>query len=193
MPFIHKWLWLIVMIFIILIIYLIWPKSDYEVVIPTSDDNLDQEESIHDQEELQTIFVDVKGEVNLPGVYEMPEGKRVKDVIDLAGGFTEDADQYQVNLAMILQDEMVIFVPSINSETTEHTSSPITNSEGKIRINSATKEELETIPGIGETKALSIIQYREEHGPFKQSEDLLNISGIGEKTLEKIVEFIVVP
>ncbi|WP_404404000.1 helix-hairpin-helix domain-containing protein [Jeotgalibacillus malaysiensis] len=132
------------------------------------------------------IFVDVKGEVKHEGVYEMKIGDRVIDLIQKAGGELPEADMAAVNMAQKLQDEMVIMVPAISSELTGN--QPVQSDT--ININNATQSELETIPGIGPAKASAIIQYREEHGQFKSIEEIMNISGIGEKTFEKLKESI---
>lgn len=143
-----------------------------------------------------TLIVDVKGEVMQPGVYEAEDESRVNDVILLAGGFTEEADVFPVNLAQRVHDEMTITVPKLGEEGISVTSvSGSSNSEvtDKIRINSATQTEIEKLSGIGPAKAQAIIAYREEHGLFSTVEDLLNISGIGEKTLENMRDQIQVP
>jgi competence protein ComEA len=139
-----------------------------------------------------TSIIDIKGEVKHPGVYEMDAESRVNDVIKTAGGFTNDADQTQVNLAQRVQDEMIIVIPK-EGEVAEQTSGGSMGGDGKVKVNYATQEELETLSGIGPSKAQTIIQHREENGLFKTAEDLLEISGIGEKTLENIKGDIQVP
>jgi competence protein ComEA len=145
-----------------------------------------------EKEEKEVLLVDVKGAVVKSGVYELRQGTRVKDAVEAAGGFTEGADSKGVNLAALLQDEMVVYVPMIGEEQSNvpaQGSTPANTQSGvddKISINTATSEELQKIPGIGATRAESIIKYREEKGAFKKIEDLLEISGIGEKTLEKM-------
>lgn len=153
------------------------------------------------------IKVEIKGAVNNPGVYELETGKRVEDVIKLSGGLKKDADVSNTNLSKNLVDEMVIIIytkDEINSMTTGNTmikyidkecicpviennsciSDVVTNFEvieevsDKISLNKATLEELMTLKGIGESKAKSIIEYREKT-PFKSIEELLNVKGIG--------------
>ncbi|CDQ39590.1 MULTISPECIES: helix-hairpin-helix domain-containing protein [Virgibacillus] len=153
---------------------------------PLSDKATSNEALIDDQQ----MVVDVKGEVNKPGVYEMEEEDRVINAIEIAGGFTEEADQTQVNLAQRIQDEMVISVVK-EGDTEAQTLS--VNEKDKLHLNQATLEEIEALNGIGPTKAEAIVQYREENGLFKSVEDLLNVSGIGEKTLEAFQEDIQVP
>lgn len=142
--------------------------------------------------EHDTAVVDVKGAVKKPGVYEVGLDSRVHHVIELAGGFTDDADTNQINLAQKVHDEMSIIVWRIGEDSVTHVDGQ-TGSGGKVRINYATQEELETLNGIGPSKAQAIIQYREEHGFFQTPEDLLNVSGIGEKTLQNFIDQIQVP
>ncbi|PEA56542.1 competence protein ComE [Bacillus pseudomycoides] len=137
----------------------------------------------------KTIIVDTKGAVHREGVYELQSGARVKDAVEKAGGFLPEADVTKVNLAQLVQDQMMIYVPKKGEAAAN--GSPV--SEGKIQINTATKEQLEKISGIGPRKAENIIKYREQHGPFQKVEDLLEIDGIGEKSLEKIKDEIIIP
>src|SRR5690606_20651610 len=162
---------------------------------PQGDLNLDEELALETEsnlepvsvEEAKNIFVDIKGAVHNEGVYEAREGMRVKDIVDLAGGFIEEAEVRQVNMAERVEDEMVIYVPRIGEELTEVDSNTISDkAKGKVSLNKATQEEFETLSGIGPSKAAAIISYREENGPFKKLEDLMQVSGIGEKSFEKI-------
>ncbi len=140
------------------------------------------------EEEVNHYIVDVKGQVNFPGVYEVEEHLRVHDVIQLAGGFLEMANETAINLAQKISDEMVIYVPHLDEEinnTSTDAWSP-SQDEKKVSLNQATTGELETLPGIGPSKAAAIIKYREEVGTFKSIDELTNVSGIGEKTLEKL-------
>ncbi len=161
--------------------------------------------------------VDIKGEVVLPGIYSLEEGSRVIDVITLAGGLTENADTSVVNLSKKIFDEMVIIIYSheqvSNFYETKRMEKEVVDScrqvdenslkndacicseeisSSKININTASKEELMELPGIGDAKAQDIIQYREEHGPFQSIEDVQNVSGIGESLYSKIQENITV-
>ncbi|SFE28452.1 helix-hairpin-helix domain-containing protein [Alteribacillus iranensis] len=140
------------------------------------------------------IIIDVKGEVNQPGVYRLTEDKRVIDAIDKAGGMTEKANPNQVNFAEKIRDEMVIYVPSEDEEMEAPivTAGGVTNGDDKVRINYASENELETLPGIGPAKAEAIISYREENGLFTTGEELTNVSGIGEKSWEKLKDLITV-
>ncbi|WP_282022878.1 helix-hairpin-helix domain-containing protein [Priestia flexa] len=135
------------------------------------------------------IVVDVKGEVQKPGVYELEAGLRVQDAVERASGITKEADMNQVNLATKVADEMVIYIPAIGQEPQVPVASggSVEKSDsGVVNLNTATLEDLQTLNGIGPSKAQAILTYREENGPFKTVEDLLQVSGIGEKSLEKI-------
>lgn len=134
-----------------------------------------------------SIFVYVCGAVKCEGVYELPSGSRIYEAIAKAGGFREDAAMTQVNQAEVLQDEAQIYVPTLEEqkESQKH-------DDGKVNLNSAAKEELMTLPGVGETKAESIIAYREQHGRFQTIEDIMQISGIKEGLFVKIKDYITV-
>ncbi|MGY0694321.1 helix-hairpin-helix domain-containing protein [Virgibacillus sp. FSP13] len=191
---------LFILLSIVIIIFLVINNDD-DAKDPASDftpiETSQKDESNNKTIENQMVIVDVKGEVMNPGVYEIDGNTRVNDVIQLAGGFSEQADQTMVNLAQKVQDEMVITIPkmgevSTGSEPESGLSSP-TNGNDKVKLNYATKEEIEGLNGIGPSKAQAIIQYREENGFFHAVEDLLEVSGIGEKTLENLKDDIQVP
>ena len=158
--------------------------------------------------------VDIKGQINNPGIYEVVISSRVIDVINLAGGLTVNADTSVINLSKKVLDEMVIIVYSkeevTNFKKTKEIEQQVQNqciqkdenslkndacissnnniSTNKISINNATKEELMTLPGIGESKAKDIVDYRTKNGPFKKLEDLKNIPGIGENVYNNLKE-----
>jgi len=141
------------------------------------------------EESATLIVVDVKGEVIHPGVYELEGGERVQDAIEVAGGMTDQADPLSVNLAQKLLDEMVIYVTSAQK------GGQIMNGSyaDKLSVNQASIEELKSLSGIGEAKAKKIINYRDDHGPLESVDELLEISGIGNKTLEGFRDDIRVP
>ena len=140
------------------------------------------------------IFVDIKGAVKNPGVYQMKVGDRVKDALDAAGGLTAEADSQKVNLAQRVEDQMVIVVPKVGEEAEEipagETRKEATK-EGKVNINTATVEELKTLKGVGEKKAEAIIEYRKKNGSFQTKEDLMKVRGIGKKLFDSFQERIV--
>lgn len=180
------------------------------------DENQEMSENI---EKPIRFHIDIKGAVNNPGVYLIESNSTVSDAINLAGGLREDADTSIINLAKRISDEMVIIVytkeevknsnivdtvikvveqecicPNIENDSCINTDikDNITNNEEEklININTATKEELQTINGIGESKANNIIKYRETIGNFKNIEDIKNVEGIGETLYETIKIYI---
>lgn len=155
-----------------------------------------------------SIYVHVTGSVNNPGVYELLEGSRANNAIEAAGGFSKTADIEALNLAEVVIDGQQIVVPKKTKKGTAQTSASNSNpnikennstnqtssasqnvnstSSGLVNINTADSSELQTLSGIGEAKAKKIIDYREQNGSFKSVDELTNVSGIGEKTLESI-------
>ena len=141
-----------------------------------------------------TIVVEIKGEVMKPDVYTLSEGSIVKDLIEMAGGLTNEADISNINRAKEINNHDLIIIRNINDVNME---TEIKNNEvneesddGKISINNSDISKLKEIPGVGEVKANSIILYREKNNGFKSIEELKNVDGIGEKTFEKIKDSI---
>ena len=176
-------------------------------------------ESKKSQTEQEKFMVDIKGEVISPGIYELENNSRVIDVIKLAGGLTENADTTVINLSKKIEDEMVIIIYSkwqvenwketkeqekylqeqcispkegqTKNDACIDNTEKITTTSSVININTATKEELMTLTGIGEAKAEAIISYREKT-PFTKIEDIKNVSGIGDSVYEDIKDYITV-
>ena len=156
------------------------------------------------EEESEQVTVDIKGAVKNPGVYELRAGARVHEAIQKAGGLTADAEAKSINQAQKLTDEAVIYVAKIGEEGADVTqtgqhqagaSDSVGASSGKpdkVNLNTATEAELQTISGIGQKRASDIIAYRESNGRFKSVDDLKKVSGIGDKTLEKLKEYVTV-
>lgn len=148
------------------------------------------------EEEEKLIVVHITGAVNNPGVYTLTEGSRVFHVVEKAGGQAEDADLESVNLAQPLYDGQPVFIPcsgDCDPPSSTGGASTVGNlANAKVNINTADKAQLETLPGIGSVKAQNIISYRQENGPFQRLEDLTNVNGIGEKTLEGMIDLITV-
>ena len=153
-----------------------------------ADDSSDQS-----AEEAGNIFIYVCGAVREPGVYVLPEGSRVYEAIRMAGGMTPEANEAFVNQARVLVDgeQITVFTKEetegLDPETFEYdvpAADPV--SQGKININKATAEELKSLSGIGEAKALAIIEYRETNGAFRETADIMKVSGIGEALYNKI-------
>lgn len=158
----------------------------------------DSEDSYTENNKEDKIFVYIGGAVEKPNVYKLEEGSRIKDLVEIAGGFSDNAESKNINLAQKLNDEDYIYVYSIGeSEIDSNISSEVTSSirkDGCININKATVEELKSIDGIGEVRASKIIEYREENGPYKNIDELKNIGArIGEKTFETIKDKVYVP
>ena len=157
-----------------------------------------------DEEESEQVTVDIKGAVKNPGVYELRAGARVHEAIQKAGGLTADAEAKSINQAQKLTDEAVIYVAKIGEEGADVTQTGQYQAEAsdsagasggksdKVNLNTATETELQTISGIGQKRASDIIAYRESNGRFKSVDDLKKVSGIGDKTLEKLKEYVTV-
>lgn len=156
------------------------------------------------EEESEQVTVDIKGAVKNPGVYELRAGARVHEAIQKAGGLTADAEAKSINQAQKLTDEAVIYVAKTGEEGADVTqtgqhqvgASDSAGASGgksdKVNLNTATEAELQTISGIGQKRASDIIAYRESSGRFKSVDDLKKVSGIGDKTLEKLKEYVTV-
>ena len=172
-----------------------------------------KKKSIKKESSEELISVDIKGEINNPGIYSLKESSRVIDVIDKAGGLTENADTTVINLSKKLKDEMVIIIYSkeqvlkfketkqLEEQVQNKCISPDENSlhndaciedniqtTGKININTASKQELMSLTGIGESKAKDIVSYREKNGPFQTIEDIKKVTGIGDTIFAQIKE-----
>lgn len=161
------------------------------------------------------IYVDVKGAVKHPGIFKVKSSMRVDDAINLAGGMQKTADRKHINLAQRLTDQQVVYVPirgeikgsatgTVDAEMAPSTTSDSTGEQasttdsstssaadgtsgsGTVNLNTATKEQLQTLTNIGEKKADQIIQYREAHGKFKSVDELKEVQGIGDKTFEAL-------
>lgn len=197
-----------VLIGVIYILYKNNQSKNEEVVDIFREEKVEEpKEEIEKQENTkQKVFVDIKGMVANPGVYEVDKESRVNDVIEIAGGLIEGADTSLINLAKIVSDEMTIIIYSneeilekykeeicvcdcpliTNNACIENNINESNKNNQKININTATKEELMTITGIGESKAESIIEYRNQKGNFKTIEEIKNVSGIGDTLFEEI-------
>ncbi|MGE5455668.1 MAG: helix-hairpin-helix domain-containing protein [Ignavibacteriales bacterium] len=168
-----------------------------------------------------SIKVEIKGSVKKPGVYELNSNSRVADLIKKSGGLTTNSDVSIINLSKKLQDEMVVIIytkEEIKEMISGSTSikyiekecvcpmlendgcfdnyvtneDEVINDTGKVSLNTATIEELLTLPSIGETKAKDIIKYREEHGGFSNIEEIMNVKGIGKATFDKFKDYIII-
>lgn len=200
----------VILIIILVIVFPTEANQESEDIKPIIEDTLEVEETENVQQ-IQTIRVDIKGMIEVPGVYEIAEGTIINDLIQKAGGLKKGASTKYINLSKKLENEMVIYIysdeelttneikeechcdPIIIKECIEKESSIIipdqninSKDDEKTSINNATKEELMKITGIGEAKASAIIKYREENGPFNTIEDIKKVDGISESLYEKI-------
>ena len=151
-----------------------------------SNETNNKDEKAEDKHD-EKIFVDVKGAVKHPGVFETTKDKRVKDLIEEAGGLLEDADTSTLNLSQKVKDQMVIYVLKHGEKPKQISDGGSSSSNTDvININTANKEQLMKISGVGKTKAEAIISYREKNGDFKKKEDITKVRGIGKATFDKI-------
>jgi competence protein ComEA len=203
---VKKYKWFIVVFCVIVIGMLFFARGlvnnkeeDNEWTIPSEEEQeteVSKEKLVHEPDVKN--LVDVKGAVENPGVYEVMLDERVIDVIEKAGGLKEGADETKINFAGRVTDEMVLYIPLIGEEgenmivSAGAGSTSTSQKDGKININKATSDELQNLPGIGPSKAEAIIAYREESGLFQTIDDLKLVTGIGDKTFEKLQDQIIV-
>ncbi len=202
-----------ILIIILVLVFLSYYNQDKEnetLLNPASNLNLLENQNLENQAKADNnnqMIIHLSGEVKNPGVYSLSKKERLIDLIKAAGGLTKQADLEQINLAEKLYDGQKVIIPLIIKNNVELNSSveagfqeryKISNSYSKpfndqlININQADQNELEKLSGIGPSKAAAIIKYREQNSFFIQKEDLLNVSGIGEKTLENIEDEIII-
>ncbi len=157
-----------------------------------------EEATVSTEETAAMIYVDVGGEVKDPSVVELPDGSRVTDAITAAGGLTEQADLTDINRAAFVSDGEKIYIPSQVSELEDDGLSvgegggggTAKSSDGRININTADSTQLQELTGVGPATAEKIIDYRKQNGRFQSIEDIKNVSGIGDKTYEKLKDHI---
>ena len=152
--------------------------------IESTDNNLVKENEDDDE-----IYVHICGRVKKPGLIKINKDSRVIDAVNEAGGLYEDADIDKINLAKKLSDEDRIFIPKVGEEISGIVTFNSNESSKIININTATKEELQNLPGVGPKTADNIISYREENS-FGKIEDIMNVQGIGDKKFKEIEKFI---
>lgn len=183
-----KWIWILFILFCL-------TGCKQEEMIVTSDNKGDlfteevpEDVSSEGLSEEALIYVYVCGHVENPGVYSLQPDARVVDALALAGGITEDGNPLALNQAEYMTDGMTLYVPGMDELAGTESVSVV--DDGLININTADKDTLMTIPGIGESKAEAIISYRDEHGNFNKVEDLMNISGIKDGVFNKIKGYV---
>ncbi len=216
----------LLIILICLSIYSIKISNKNNDILCENNEGIDNNAEVALNNEIKKMYVDIKGAVKNPGVYQVNEENIINDVINLAGGLLDKAYVENINLSKKVQDELVIYVYTkdeikknnlqenqtcssnnyIITECTENKVSIITSNENNennennnssvssslININIASIEELTTLPGIGESKAQNIINYREENGYFKTIDEIKNVNGIGEATFDQLKKYITV-
>ena len=209
-----------ILLLLALALFLIFNKNDSVEASPIKEEQLEKKEDKEEVKEEMVIYVDIKGEVKKPGIYKANINTRVNDIILLAGGLTKNANTRSINLSKKVIDEMVIIVHSkseisdfsktmekeksislscnleeynlVNNACINTNNNETSSTNSLISLNTATKEELMTISGIGEKKALDIISYRNLNGGFKSIEEVMNISGIGEALFAQIKDYITI-
>lgn len=168
-----------------------WRTSEEALVLEESLEEGSQEYAEPLSQEAFQFYVHVCGEVRRPGVYQMKEGQRLYEAVEQAGGFTEMAAPDYLNLAEPVWDGMQVLVPSVQ-QIQEGWQTQGGSNTGKVNLNTATREELMRLRGIGEARAEAIIQYRQEKGRFSAIEEIMKVSGIKEAAFEKIKDDITV-
>ena len=169
-----------------------------EVAAVSKDSSTEKEVKEEKEEPLEQdlITVDVKGAVKVPGIYDLPVGSRVNDVVQKAGGLTEQADSKSINLAQKVSDEALVYVPTKGEEAASQQAgsgvASSTSKDKKVNLNKASLEELKQVKGLGGKRAQDIIDHRESNGKFKSVDELKKVSGIGAKTIEKLKDYVTV-
>ncbi|HAQ5981028.1 TPA: competence protein ComEA [Enterococcus faecium] len=175
-----------------------------EILSPFSsseENQLPEGNTVEEDARPKVMYTDIKGSVKEPGIYSFSSEERVYDVLKRAGGLLEEADSDRINFSAKIEDQQVLYIPAVGEEPPEHLNqsaspegkqSTADTEPSKININTASPSELQQIPGIRSVKAQEIIRFREENGSFQKVEDLQEISGIGEKTVEKLKNFVTI-
>lgn len=138
------------------------------------------------------IYVYMCGCVVNPGVYVCADGTRLYQLVELAGGFTADADENSINLVLVAEDGQRVYIPAVGEVVADSAGGVASDGSVKIKvnINTADKSELMTLPGIGESRAADIVAYRQKNGYFANTKDIMKVSGIKEAAYEKIKDYI---
>ncbi len=186
----------VALILIAALILRIHDENKADITIETTDTAVEETEYSEDSNvRTQPIFVDIGGAVKNPGVYQVSEDTRLFQVIEMAGGLSEEADADHVNRASFVEDGQKIIIPVKGSENNDGLTSadtaPSSADTGLININTASADELKSLSGIGDVTAEKIIEYRSSKA-FKSKEDIMSVDGIGSKTFEKIQDDITV-
>lgn len=198
---------IIIILFIILFIIILFiceffkNKNNLEPVNMENSEDLKNISELNNEKNIKKIIIHITGSIKCPGIVELDENSRITDAIEAAGGLLDNADVSKVNLAYILKDAQKIYIPSIydleeivyvtnDSGNNVLVENKFEGGKNMINLNSATQTELEQLPGIGTSTALKIINYKNEHGNFKNIEDIKNVPGIGNARYEAIKDLI---
>ena len=168
-------------------------QISYDAAI-SSDGDFFAEDEASEAYESGDIYVSIQGAVSVPGVYVLCEGARIYELINAAGGLSEGADSMGLNMVEVLSDGVQIYVPfeGDSDGTVSPTVVGDSASDGLVNINTAGLSELKTLPGIGDTRAAAIIEYRSSNGSFQSIDDLKNVSGIKDGIFESLKDLICV-
>ena len=161
--------------------------SGNEVAIETAESLIDTTQETEDG----MIYVYICGEVNCPGVYEIKRGSILNDAVEMAGGMTSEAAKEDIDLVMILNNNITVKIPKVGDELVTISSDTEGAGTGLVNINTADRETLKTLPGIGDVMADSIIEYRQDN-VFEEKEDLMKVKGIGQSKFDKVKDLICV-
>lgn len=161
-----------------------------DIFVYENTETLNEVKDVKEVSEVNKFYVEIKGEVIKPDVYEMEEGSIVKDLIDKAGGLKSEANINNINRADKLKENQLIIIPNVNNEEENIILKFTSEKDELININTGGISDLMEINGVGEAKAKNIIDYREKNGEFKTIEEIKNIDGIGDKTFEKMKDTI---
>lgn len=208
MKFFTKREQIVILLLVIIVVFIIFfnlynknvtlnKKTNLEEITLDELEEIDEEKPKDENEAEEIIMVHISGQVYKPGLVQLKNGSRVIDAVNSAGGLKSEADLDRINLAKKLADEEKIYIPKIGEdndiidEVEISDGGSLENKGNKININTCTKEELMNLPGIGEVLATRIVEYRESR-KFNSIEDIMNVSGIGNKKFENIKDFITV-
>ena len=178
-------------------------ESETQEISSETGQEKQDEQTVQEETESKLLYVYICGAVNTPGVYTLPEGSRVCDLFVAANGLTEEAATDYWNQARLLVDGEMLYVPTVEEAEERQMGrlddssdlpdlADANNTNGKVNLNTASLEQLMEVPGIGESKARAIIDYRDTNGGFSTIEEVMNIEGIKEGVFSKMKEYIVV-
>lgn len=179
-----KWKCIITAMWLVVVLVGCASQEEVSLTSQNQQETETEQQDFSETEQTDKVYVYVCGHVNTPGVYALENGSRICDALEQAGGVLEDAYAEALEQAVLVTDGQTIYVPG--KDETAEASQKGEAADNKININQADVSEFMTLPGIGESKATLIIEYREEHGAFQSIEELMNIPGIKQGVFDKI-------